>query len=48
MNHILQGLSDGMNGGDIRYIVANRDYGSGFDENDNGMYPDAFNALHES
>ena len=32
MNHILQGLSDGMKGGDIRYIVANCDYGSGFDE----------------
>ena len=32
MNHILQGLSNGMKGGDIRYIVANCDYGSGFDE----------------
>ena len=32
MNHILQGLSDCMKGGDIRYIVTNRDYGSGFVE----------------
>ena len=32
MNHILQGLSDGMKGGDIRYIITNRDYGSGFVE----------------
>ena len=32
MNHILQGLSDGMKGGDIRYIVTNCDYGSGFVE----------------
>ena len=30
MNHILQGLSDGKKGGDIRYIVVNHDYGSGF------------------
>ena len=32
MNHILEGLSDGMKGGDIRYIVTSRDYGSGFVE----------------
>ena len=32
MGHILQGLSDGMKGGGIRYIVTNRDYGSGFVE----------------
>ena len=32
MNHILQGLSDGMKGGDIRYIVANHDNRSGFVE----------------
>ena len=32
MNHILKGLSDGMKGDDIRYIVTNRDYGSGFVE----------------
>ena len=32
MNHILQGLSDGMKGGMKRYLVANRDYGGGFVE----------------
>ena len=32
MDHILQVLSDGMKGGDIRYIVTNTDYGSGFVE----------------
>ena len=32
MDHILHGLSDGMKGGDIRYIVTNRDYGSEFVE----------------
>ena len=32
MNHILQGLSDGMKGGYILYIVTNCDYGSGFVE----------------
>ena len=30
MNHILQGLSDGMKGGIKRYLGASRDYGSGF------------------
>ena len=30
MDHILQGLSNGMKSGDIRYNVKNRDYGSGF------------------
>ena len=32
MNHISHGLSDGMKGGDIRYMVTNHDYGSGFVE----------------
>ena len=32
INHISQGLSDGMKGGDIQYNVTNRDFGSGFVE----------------
>ena len=30
INHILHGLSNGMKGGDNRYSVTSRDYGSGF------------------
>ena len=32
MNHILQGLSDGMKGAMKRYLLSIRDYGSGFVE----------------
>ena len=30
MNHISQGLSDVMKGGDVRYTITTRYYGSGF------------------
>ena len=30
INHMFQGLSNGMKGGDNRYSVTSRDYGSGF------------------
>ena len=32
INHIFQGLSDGIKGGDNRYFVTSHDYGSGFVE----------------